>query len=74
MKSHSKLPRQSIPSAYEVVCFDAEEIARDPVLAGMVRDGILLTRANYIERGWPDNWDKTFWGELPDKFQGIDNE
>ena len=52
--------------------FTAEEIAADPILHGMQRDKLPLTRENYIIRNWepvPGEWTAELEGELPEKLQ-----
>ncbi|QDM40648.1 hypothetical protein [Altererythrobacter sp. TH136] len=49
-----------------------EEVNADPILKGLARDGLSLTRENYIIRSYgeiPDDWAAELEAELPDKLQ-----
>ncbi|RYD39481.1 MAG: hypothetical protein EOP83_36695 [Verrucomicrobiaceae bacterium] len=55
-----------------VVKFSPEEVNADPILHGMVRDKLPLTRRNYIIRNYgelPTDWNAEAESELPEKFQ-----
>lgn len=52
--------------------FTPGEINRDPILYGLARDGLSLTRENYIIRNWgvtPDEWTAENESALPEKLQ-----
>jgi hypothetical protein len=52
--------------------FTDEEIAADPVLHGLRRDKLALSRENYVIRNWgdvPEEWNAEHEAELPVKMQ-----
>lgn len=56
----------------ERTAFTDEEIAADPILAGLKRDNVALTRENYIIRNYgaiPLDWDAEAEADLPEKLQ-----
>lgn len=55
--------------------FTDDEIDADPILHGLRRDGIPLTRESYIIRNWgviPVDWDAEAEDALPEKLQNWD--
>jgi hypothetical protein len=52
--------------------FTEEEIAADPILYGLRRDKLALSRENYVIRNWgdvPEEWNAEYEAELPEKMQ-----
>ena len=52
--------------------FTPEEIEADFMLRGMRRDGLAITRENYIIRNWgeiPADWNEDHEAEMPEKLQ-----
>lgn len=52
--------------------FNEDEIQADPILYGLRRDKLALTRENYIIRNWgeiPAEWTAESESELPSKMQ-----
>lgn len=62
-------------ATHNPISFDKDAIHADPILYGMQRDGVPLTRENYIIRNWgemPTDWNAEAEAELPEPFQDWD--